>query len=145
MGIELPRCTNSKIPRLVDGMRRKLLDLRDGILDEIQVSIHVLVARREPDPLIRQVRNERVFAPRAHDRKMTRIERDVFVALDGVIDAVLVIELPSNELVGKFDDLELPSGRRVSRHTIDHMHLIGDGSYVFGLCLRNLHGDSMWL
>lgn len=47
--------------------------------------------------------------PGADDRQVPGVEGDVFVALDGVVDAVFVVELPAHKLGRQLFDFERPA------------------------------------
>jgi hypothetical protein len=113
----------------VHGVWRQLDDLLDGVFDQLDVVLDVLVLRREADALVRQVGDEALAVQRGDHGKMPGVEGDVFVFFDGVVHAPLVVELPLDEGLRQFLDLELADHLAVldqARHAARNLHLLSD-------------------
>ena len=86
----------------------------------------MFVLRSEPYALVGQIRHERVVTPCGHNRQVPRIERDVLVLLNSVVNAVLVVELPPDEFLRELNDVKVLIGTVLfeTGNAVNYLHLL---------------------
>ena len=78
---------------------------------------------------------------------MAGVEGDVFVFFDGVVHAPLVVELPLDEGLRQFLDLELADGLTVldqARHAAHDLHPLSDPHSYIGHAFSSSGAAPTW-